>query len=68
VETRLDEQQSIIDIVDSAILRMTSTAMSIAKINGSNYKEWSGAMALLLEQKQVYCIVTGEDEWPADPA
>ena len=47
---------------------MTSTAISIAKFNGSNYKQWSGEMALLLEQKQVYGIVTGEDERPEDPA
>jgi len=47
---------------------MTSTAISIAKFNGSNYKQWSGEMALLLEQKQVYGIVSGEDERPEDPA
>jgi hypothetical protein len=47
---------------------MTSTAISIAKFNGSNYKQWLGEMALLLEQKQVYGIVTGEDEWPENSA
>ena len=47
---------------------MTSTAISIAKFNGSNYEQWSGEMALLLEQKQVYGIVMGEDERPEDPA
>jgi len=45
---------------------MTSTARSNATFNGSNYKQWSGEMALLLEQKQVYGIVTVEDEWPED--
>jgi len=45
---------------------MTSTAISIAKFEGSNYKQWSGEMALLLEEKQVYGIVTGEDERPED--
>ena len=43
---------------------MTSTGITIAKFNGSNYKQWSGEMALLVEQKQVYGIVTGEDERP----
>jgi acyl-CoA reductase-like NAD-dependent aldehyde dehydrogenase len=47
---------------------MTSTTISIAKFNRSNYKQWSGEMALLLEQKQVYGIVTGEDERPEDLA
>jgi len=47
---------------------MTSTAISIAKFNGSNYKQWSGEMALLLEQKQVNSIVTGEEERPKDAA
>jgi len=47
---------------------MTSTAISIAKFNGLNYKQWSGEMALLLEQKQVYGIVTGEDVRPEDLA
>jgi len=47
---------------------MTSTAISIAKFNQSNYKQWSREVALLLEQKQVYGIVAGEDEQPDDPA
>ena len=68
MKTRLDEQQSIIDDFDIDILTMTSTAISIAMFNGSNYQQWSGEMALLLEQKQVYGIVTGEDEQPEDPA
>jgi len=45
---------------------MTSTSISIAKYNGPNYKQWSGGMALLVEQKQVYGIVMGEDERPED--
>jgi len=68
LETRLDEERSIIDDVDIDILTMTSTAISIAKFNGSNYKQLSGEMALRLEQKQVYGIVTGEDERPEDLA
>jgi len=68
LETRLDEQLSIIDDFDIDILMMTSTAISIAKFNGSNYKQLSGEMALLLEQKQVYGIVMGENERPEDPA
>jgi len=67
-ETRLDEQWSIIDDFDIDILMMTSTAMTIAMSNGSNYKQRSGEMALLLEQKQVYGIVTGENERPEDRA
>ena len=68
LEMRLDEERSIIDDFAIDILTMTSTAISIAKFNGSNYKQWSGEMALLLEQKKVYHIVTGDDERPADPA
>jgi len=36
---RLDEQWSIIDDFDIDILTMTSTAISIAKFNGSNNKQ-----------------------------
>jgi len=43
---------------------MTSTTILNAKFNGWNHKQWSGEMALLLEQKQVYGIVIGEDERP----
>ena len=46
---------------------MASTAITIAKFNGSNYKQWSGEMALLLEQKQVYGIIEGYDEKPGVP-
>ena len=44
-----------------------STAITIAKFNGSNYKQWAGEMALLLEQKQVYGIIEGYDERPELP-
>jgi len=47
---------------------MASTAISIGKFNGLNYKQRTGEMVLLLEQKQVYGIVTGEDEQPEAPA
>jgi hypothetical protein len=47
---------------------MTSTVITITKFNGTNYKQWSGEMALLLEQKQVYGIVTGDDEKPEEAA
>jgi len=47
---------------------MTSTTISIAMFNESNYKQWSEEMALVLEHKQVYGIVSGNDEWPPDPA
>jgi hypothetical protein len=47
---------------------MTSIAISIAKFNGSNYKQWSGEMAHVFQQKHVYGIVTGEDKRPEHPA
>jgi hypothetical protein len=40
--------------------------MLIVKFNGSNYRQWSGEMALLLELKQVTGTVIGVDEWPED--
>jgi len=36
--------------------------------NESNYKQWLGEMAVMLEQKQVCGSVPGEGEWPEDPA
>jgi hypothetical protein len=66
-ETCLDEQRSVIDDCDIGILTVTSTAVSIAKFNRSNYKQWPVEMALLMDQKQVYGIVTEEDERPEDP-
>ena len=65
-QTRLDAQQSIINDFDIEMLTMTSTAISIAMFNWLNYKQWSREMALLLEQQQVYSMVTGEDERPED--
>jgi hypothetical protein len=67
-ETHLDEQLRIIDDFDIDILTMTSTTISIAKFNRSDYKQWSVEMALLLEQERVYGIVTGKDERPEGPA
>ena len=61
-------QLSIIDDSDNDIFMMTSTTISIAMFNESNYKQWSEEMALVLEHKQVYGIVSGNDEWPPDPA
>jgi len=66
-DTRFDAQFNIIVDFDIDILAMTSTTISIAKFNGLNYKQCSREMALLLEQKQVNSIVTGEDERPEDP-
>jgi len=63
----LDEQQSIIDDFDM-ISSWWLTTISIVKFNGWNYMQWLGEMAHLLEQKQVYGIGTGVNEWPADPA
>ena len=67
-KTCLDEQRSIINSFGTDIITMTSTAILIAKLNGSNQKQWSREKALLLEQKQVYGIVMGEDERPKDLA
>jgi len=63
-ETHFDEQWSIIDNTDRDILMITSSAISITKVNGSNYNYWSGEMAHDLELNQSYGIVTGEDERP----
>lgn len=48
-EMCLDEQLSIIDDFDTDLLTITSTTIMIAKFDGSNYKKWSGDMALRLE-------------------
>jgi hypothetical protein len=47
---------------------MRSTTITITKFNGTNYAQWATEMALLLEQKQVYGIITGYDDKPEDPA
>jgi len=65
---RLNEQRSIIDDFDIDILTMASTTIVISKFPGSNYKQRSGEMALLVKQKQVYGIDTGKDEQPEDSA
>jgi len=47
---------------------MSSTTITITKFNGTNYAQWATEMALLLEQKQVYCIIKGYDDKPEEPA
>jgi len=47
---------------------MSSTTITIAKFNGTNYAQWATDIALLLEQKQVYGIIKGYDEKPEEPA
>jgi len=47
---------------------MSSTTITITKFNGTNYAQWATEMALLLEQKQVYGIITGYDDKPEEPA
>jgi len=47
---------------------MSSTTITISKFNGTNYAQWATEMALLLEQKQVYCIIKGYDDKPEEPA
>ena len=46
---------------------MSSTTITIAKFNGSNYKQWSEEMVLLLEQKVVWGIIEGYDRKPPTP-
>jgi len=43
---------------------MSSTVITITKINGINYAQWATEMALLLEQKQVYGIIIEYDDKP----
>jgi hypothetical protein len=47
---------------------MSSTTITITKVNGTNYAQWATEMALLLEQKQVYSIIKGYDDKPEEPA
>ena len=41
-----------------------STAISIKKFDGMDYKSWSLEVEILLEQKQVLGIVDGTEEAP----
>jgi hypothetical protein len=41
-----------------------STAISIKKFDGTDYKSWSLEIEILLEQKQVLGIVNGTEEAP----
>jgi len=41
-----------------------STAISIKKFDGTDYKSWSLEIEILLEQKQVLSIVDGTEEAP----
>jgi len=43
-----------------------STAITIKKSDGTDYKSWSLEIELLLEQKQVLGIVDGIEEAPED--
>jgi hypothetical protein len=36
---------------------MSLTMITITKFNGTNYAQWASAMALHLEQKQVYVTI-----------
>ena len=47
---------------------MSSSTITIAKFNGSNYKQWLGEMVLLLEQKVVWGIIEGYNTRPPTPA
>jgi hypothetical protein len=41
-----------------------STAITIKKFDGTDYKSWSLEIEILLEQKQVLSIVDGTEEAP----
>ena len=43
-----------------------STAISIKKFDGTDYKSWSLEVEILLELKQVLGIVDGTEEAPED--
>jgi len=43
-----------------------STATSIKKFDGTDYKSWSLEIEILLEQKEVLGIVDGTEEAPED--
>jgi hypothetical protein len=43
-----------------------STAISIKKFDGTDYKSWSLEVEILLEQKQVIGNVDGTEEAPED--
>ena len=45
----------------------TTTNITIPLFNGSNYKQWSTGMALLLEQKKVWGIILGTKYKPVVP-
>jgi hypothetical protein len=47
---------------------MSSTTITITKSNRMHYALWATEMALLLQQKQVYGIITGYDDKPEEPA
>ena len=42
--------------------------ITITKVKGTNYAQWATEMALLLEQKQEYGIITGYDDKQEEPA
>jgi len=44
-----------------------STAISIKKFDGTDYKSWSLEGEILLQQKQVLGIVDSTEKAPADP-
>ena len=45
----------------------TTTNITIPMFNGSNYKQWSTGMALLLEQKRVWGIIIRTKYKPTVP-
>jgi hypothetical protein len=47
---------------------MSSTTITITKVNVTNYAQWATEMALHLEQKQVYSIIKAYDDKPEEPA
>ena len=51
----------------SGSCEMSSATITITKFDCTNYTQWATEMALLLEQKQMYCIIKGYDDKPEEP-
>jgi len=47
---------------------MSLTTITLTKFNGTNFAQWATEMALLSEQKQVYCVIKGNNNKLEEPA
>jgi len=66
--SRRVRETPIIDECNIELCSMSSTTITIAKFNGTNYAQSATGMALLPEQKQVYGIMKGYDDKLEEPA